>query len=70
MIKINNSIIHLNFETQFDKNRRPFRLSGTIKKNEYNTIHRFRYLDELNDFFDIEVNYKGEFLNFKKNNKI
>lgn len=61
MIKVNKSTINLNFETQFDKNGRPFRLSGT-KRNEYNIIHRFRYLDVKNEFFNIEVNTNGEFV--------
>lgn len=61
MIKINNSIVYLKFETQFDKNGRPFRLSGT-RINGYNTIHRFRYLDVINEFFSIEVNKNGEFI--------
>lgn len=61
MIKVNKSIIQLNFDTQFDKNGRPFRLSGTIK-NGYHTNHRFRYLDVKNEFFNIEVNTNGEFI--------
>lgn len=63
MIKINNSIVFLNFETQFDKNNRPFRLSGTMK-NGYNVIHRFRYLDVKNEFFNIEVDTNGDFLRY------
>lgn len=61
MIKVNKSTIYLNSETQFDKNGRPFRLSG-IKADGYNTIHRFRYLDVKNEFFNIEVNMYGEFI--------
>ena len=63
MIKVNNSIVFLNFETQLDKNNRPFRLSGTIRKNDWVTAHRFKRLDD-NSFFTIEVNSKGEFLRY------
>ena len=61
MIKVNKSIIYLKFETQYDKNGRPFRLSG-VKIDGYITIYRFRYLDVVNEFFNIEVNAKGEFI--------
>lgn len=63
MIKVNTSIVKLNFETQFDKNNRPFRLSGTIRKNDWVTIQRFKRLDD-NSFFNIEVNQKGDFLRY------
>ena len=61
MIKVNKSTIYLNSETQYDKNGRPFRLSG-VKIDGYITIYRFRYLDVVNEFFNIEVNAKGEFI--------
>lgn len=63
MIKVNDSIIGLNFETQFDKNNRPFRLSGTIRKNDWVMVHRFKRLDD-NSFFNIELNSKGDFLRY------
>jgi hypothetical protein len=71
-IKIKESIINLDFSTQFDKNKRPFRLSGTrmnlqlppkwIEKNiKYHWIHSFKYLDEKGGYFEIEIDYNDNF---------
>ena len=69
--------ININFNTQLDKNNRPFRLSGTRKnlqlpekwvdkvlKNHW--IHSFKYLDEQGGFFEIEVDYNDKFLKLTK----
>jgi len=77
-IKINSeTTIYLNFETQISKLGRPFRLSGTrinlqlpekwinnVIKNHW--IHTFRYLDEQDGFFEIEVDYQNNFLKLTK----
>lgn len=64
MIQINKSIISLNFDTQFDKNGRPFRLSGTKSELDGEVTHIFRRLDTQSDFFSIKVDRFGKFLEF------
>lgn len=66
MIKINNSIIHLNFEVQHDKHNRPFRQSATTSLSSGNTKHTFRRLDSKSDYFYIEVDRWGNYVNFKE----
>jgi len=82
-IKIKNSNgeviakININFNTQLDKNNRPFRLSGTKhnlqlpskwidKEIRHHTIHSFIYLDEQSGFFEIEIGYNNEFIRLNK----
>lgn len=64
MIQINKSTINLNFDTQFDKNGRPFRLSGTKSELFGEVTHIFRRLDAPADFFYIKVDRFGKFLEF------
>lgn len=56
------------FQTQYDKNKRPFRLSGTKKNTQIpnkwidkvlknHWIYSFIYLDEQGGFFEVEIDY-------------
>ena len=76
-IKIKETKIYLNFETQISKLGRPFRLSGTRKnlqlpekwidkvlKNHW--IHSFIYLDEQGGFFEVEIDYNDNFVSLNK----
>lgn len=82
-IKIKNAngevtgIININFNSQLDKNNRPFRLSGTrknlqipskwIDKSEkHHWTHSFIYLDEQGGMFEVEIGYNNEFIRLNK----
>lgn len=72
-IKIKDTKINLNFETQVSPNGRPFRLSST-KKNlqqpskwvdrveRWYWIYEFKYLDEQGGFFAFEYDYNDKLI--------
>lgn len=70
-IKIKDTKINLNFETQVSPNGRPFRLTGTSKVltkpskwidrvERWHWIHEFKYLDEQGGFFAFEFDYNNK----------
>lgn len=76
-ITIQKTKIYLSFETQISKLGRPFRLSGTrlnlrlpIKWvdgiERHHVTHLFKYLDEDGGFFEVEVDYNGNFVSLSK----
>lgn len=76
-IKIKETKIYLNFETQISKLGRPFRLSGTKKNSQLpekwidkvlknHWIHSFIYLDEQAGFFEVEIDYYDNFVSLTK----
>ena len=76
-ITIQKTKIYLSFETQISKNGRPFRLSGTSKVltkpskwidmvEKWHWIHSFIYLDKQGGFFEIELDYNGNFVSLSK----
>lgn len=76
-ILINKTRIFLNFETQKGKSNRPFRLSETRMHTtipakwiggmwQHHFVHKFRYIDEQDGFFEVEVDYENNFVSLTK----
>ena len=76
-IQVKETKIFLNLDPQISKVGRPFRLSGVSKistipqkfiNNSYKNhwIYLFRYLDEEDGFFEIEIDYNDKFVRLNK----
>ena len=72
-IQTNEQTININFETQIGTIGRPFRLSGVRKRTDipckwinriecYHWIYSFRYLDDQDGFFEIEIDYNNNYV--------